>query len=62
MLKKNLIPRNLLILDATAPSTATLGSAKLPNKDNETFSEHDISDVESLHSLFLGPDLGAGAG
>ncbi|KAL2803111.1 hypothetical protein BJX63DRAFT_437269 [Aspergillus granulosus] len=44
-----------------APSTATLRSTEPPNQDNETFSEHNISDVESLRSLFLGSDLGAGA-
>jgi hypothetical protein len=61
MLKKNPGPRNSLILDATAPSTATLRSTEPPNQDNETFSEHDFSDVESLRSLFWWSDLGAGA-
>jgi hypothetical protein len=50
------------MLDATAPSTATLRSTEPPNQDIETFSERAISDVESLRSLFLGSDLGAGAG
>jgi hypothetical protein len=50
------------MLDATAPSTATLKSTEPPNQDIETFSERAISDAGSLRSLFLGPDLGAGAG
>jgi hypothetical protein len=50
------------MLDATALSIATLRSTEPPNQDIETFSERAISDVESLRSLFLGSNLGAGAG
>lgn len=44
------------MLDTTAHCTAPLGNLRRPNKDNSAFSDRDISDVESLHSLFLGTD------
>ncbi|OJJ51844.1 hypothetical protein ASPSYDRAFT_96117 [Aspergillus sydowii CBS 593.65] len=39
--------------------TTTFESTCLPNQDDGTFSERDISDVESLRSLFFGTEPGA---
>ncbi|KAL4947094.1 hypothetical protein BDW69DRAFT_126120 [Aspergillus filifer] len=39
-----------------AQSTAALGKGFTPSQDDDTFTQHDISDVESLYSLFYGTD------
>ncbi|KAL4934206.1 uncharacterized protein BDV17DRAFT_2873 [Aspergillus undulatus] len=53
--------RNNCDLQPAEPAhyTASRKSIRSPNQDNGAFSNHDISDVESLHSLFFGTDPGA---
>ncbi|KAL2859799.1 uncharacterized protein BJX67DRAFT_33571 [Aspergillus lucknowensis] len=48
-----------LQLAEPAHSLATAKNTRPPNEDNGTFSKHDTSDVESLHSLFWESNPGA---